>query len=224
MIDTRVQNQSLEADTECRDALIRLLEELQYADVEGLLQRLDKYAELLFQHNAIVNMVSRKMTQQMYYTHHFLDSLMILNCMTPVGASVLDFGTGGGLPLLPLKLAYPTIKAVYLDSTHRKIDALHLILEGLGLRSQHAVCCRLEDYALPANANRFDYVVCRAVAMEERYRKPLHQILKPGAKVMFYKAQKIDDLAGYKYRLEYETQHPILGYRRILSIEKKDLR
>ncbi len=207
-----------------KDALIEFLTELNYEGQDILLQKLDSYRQSLYEKNQIVNMVSRKMPQEWYWTHHFLDSLLAMKCLDLSGKSVLDFGTGGGLPGLPLKFAVPNLRVILLDATQRKIDALRQVLKALNEPEKMAICARLEDYAAAEKHPVFDYIVCRAVALEPRYIKPLRELLVPGGKVIFYKAQKIDDIAHLPYTVELEEQNSVLGYRRIISLNRKDLR
>ena len=82
---------------------------------------------------------------------------------------------------------------------------------------------RLEDYAFVARRPSFDFVLCRAVALEERYVPPLRRLLKPGGMAVFYKAQKLDDLAALKHEVLWETKDPDLGLRKLIGIIQKDL-
>ncbi len=205
-----------------KQACLSFLAEIGYQDSERLIAELDAYRQTLNEVNKITNLVSRKMPIDWYWTHHFLDSLIALKCMDFSGKSVLDFGTGGGIPGLPLKFAVPDMKLVMLDATNRKIDALQEILRRLNLDEKMAVCARLEDYSIGGKS--FDYVICRAVAIEPRYLEPLRRLLKPKGKLICFKAQKIDDISHLVSKTELEMQIELLGYRRIISIDRKDLK
>jgi 16S rRNA (guanine527-N7)-methyltransferase len=207
-----------------KDKLIDFLSEIQYPNPDILISKLELYQKLLHERNLVVNMVSRKMPLDWYWTHHFLDSLLAMKCLDFTSKSALDFGTGGGLPGLPLKMANGSLRVTLLDSTNRKIEALKQILLDLGKPQEMAVCARLEDYASMKGHRLFDYVICRAVALEPRYVKPLRELLLPNGMVVFYKAQKIDDIAHLPYKVEHERQDDLLGYRRIITVKRKDLR
>lgn len=207
-----------------KEALSAFLQEIEYKDAKVLISKLETYLAALYEGNAIVNMVSRKMPVEWYWTHHFLDSLLLMKAVDLSEKTVLDFGTGGGLPGLPLLLAMPSMKLKLLDATGRKIDALRQILVRLGLDPKMAVCARLEDFAIGTKAASFDAIVCRAVALEPRYRQPIKDILAPGGKIYLYKAQKIEDIALLPYHTEVEMEHELLGYRRIMSIKRKDIK
>ncbi len=82
---------------------------------------------------------------------------------------------------------------------------------------------RLDDYAFLARRPSFDYILCRAVALEERYVPPLRRLLKPSGMVIFYKAQKLDDLEKLQCEILWEGSDPDLGTRRLIGIRQKNL-
>ena len=158
-----------------KEHLVSFLQELELELPENLVERLEQFSYILREVNQKVNVVSRKMPIEWYWTNHFLDSLLILKCMTFSGLTVLDFGTGGGLPGIPLKLAVPDMKVVLLDATHKKILMVEEIVEEMKLEDCEPVCMRVEDFAAITRRPSFDVVLCRAVSMEPRY------VLPPGA-------------------------------------------
>ena len=187
------------------------------AEAETLLNRFELYLQELYSWNAQVNLVSRRMAREEYWTYHFLDSLLVLNCMDIKGGEVLDFGTGGGLPGIPLKIVRPEIKLTLLDSVGKKIRCLEEIIAALDLTDCRAVWSRLEDYASGSRKQGFDYVLCRSVRLEEAFRLPLQSLLKPSGKVIFYKGQHLDDVANLPQALIYDVSHPALGTRHIVA-------
>lgn len=205
-----------------RDSFAAFLLELGIQDAEGKMQGFDHYLELLVDFNARVNLVSRATPIEDYWTKHFLDSLMLLKCVDLTGAKVLDFGTGGGFPGLPLKLTGLACKMTLLDSISKKANALGEIVRELAVPSCRVVCSRLEDHK-PAIQDRYDVVLCRAVRMEQRYATHLDRLLSPGGCVIFYKSAAHDDLDGYEpsVLLDSETDW---GRRMILSVSKAHLR
>lgn len=201
----------------------QFLGELSITAPENLIPNLSAYQEMLMEYNQKINLVSRKMEAELYWTQHFLDSMLILKCLNFSGRSFLDFGCGGGLPGIPIKLAQPDSAAHFLDSSQKKIHALDDIIQWLGLEGTRTYPLRLEDLAKKENPAWLDFIICRAVAMEERYRLPLKKMLKPGGKVIFYKARRLEDLNGLDYTIEYETEDAFLGLRRIISLKRSDL-
>lgn len=121
--------------------------------------------ELYREWNARINVVSRKDIDNLY-EHHVLHSLAIaryLELHYPAGvtdgASVLDLGTGGGFPGIPLAVEYPEAHFTLCDSVGKKLTVASAVAEGLGLNNVECVNARVET--LPGT---FDWVVTRAVA------------------------------------------------------------
>ena len=108
--------------------------------------------------NARINVISRKDMDQLY-THHVLHSLAIAKLFRfPAGSSVLDVGTGGGFPGIPLAVLFPDCHFVLCDSIGKKIKVAQAVAEGLELTNVRCIQARAES--LPG---RFDFIVSRAV-------------------------------------------------------------
>ena len=121
--------------------------------------------ELYKEWNARINVVSRKDIDNLYQ-HHVLHSLAIaryLELHYPAGvldgASVLDLGTGGGFPGIPLAMEYPQARFTLCDSVGKKLTVAGAVAQGLGLTNVELVNARAESLT-----GTFDWVVTRAVA------------------------------------------------------------
>ena len=109
--------------------------------------------------NRKLNLVSRK-DMDNFPLHHVLHSLSISSFVnfTP-GSLILDAGTGGGLPGIPLAIAYPDVSFTLVDSVRKKINAVKEISATLELNNIEARWSRIEELK-----DEFDFVVSRAVA------------------------------------------------------------
>ena len=197
--------------TEPKKRFESYLEELQLEQIPQLMGKFEHYFQLLCYTNRQVNLVSRNVQPDKYWVQHFLDSLLALECLDLTDKTVLDFGSGGGLPGIPLKLVVPRCSLVMLDSVQKKTHALQEFVEALGLADTAVICARLEDYAFLGRRPSFDYVVCRAVALEERYLAPLRRLLKPSGQVIFYKALVLFYLFVEALQYNQSQYHAVLS-------------
>lgn len=108
--------------------------------------------------NSKINVVSRKDIDGLYL-HHVLHSLGIAKVMPFAdGSKVLDIGTGGGFPGIPLAILFPAVQFTLVDSIGKKITVVKAVAEELGLTNIEAMHARAEQIRGP-----FDFVVSRAV-------------------------------------------------------------
>ena len=108
--------------------------------------------------NEKINLISRKDIDELYL-HHVLHSLSIAKFISfPAGTTVLDVGTGGGFPGIPLAILFPETRFCLCDSILKKINVVNDISSKLGLNNIRTERSRAEDID-----GHFDYVVSRAV-------------------------------------------------------------
>ncbi|MFO7659568.1 MAG: 16S rRNA (guanine(527)-N(7))-methyltransferase RsmG [Candidatus Cloacimonadaceae bacterium] len=202
----------------------RLFLEQHFPDkTEILMIGFENYLNLLYETNQQVNLVSRQMTKENYWLYHFLDSLLIINCMDLCSEKILDFGSGGGLPGIPLKLVFPDLKMTLLDSVGKKVRCLEQMILSLELTNCRAVWSRLEDFSKPAQIEKYDLIFCRSVKLESGFIEPLHKLLKPGGKVVFYKAQSMEDVSVLPEIEICDVSLPEIGKRRIVTAPRQSL-
>jgi len=128
--------------------------------------------------NSKINVISRKDMESLY-EKHVLHSLSIAAAFEwAPGTEVVDLGTGGGFPGIPLAIFYPEVRFHLVDSIGKKIKVVEAVAEGLGLKNVTAQHSRIEDI----KNRKFDFVVSRAVAPLQhlwQWSRPL--LKKPSA-------------------------------------------
>lgn len=129
-----------------------------------VMERLSMYVAALCAWNQKVNLISRT-DEQNIWNKHILSSLSLLTKFSiHEGSSLLDLGTGGGLPGIPLAILLPTSKFTLVDSIQKKINAVQEIIGELGLGNAMAICGRAEILSRQDEyQNKFDHVIARAV-------------------------------------------------------------
>jgi len=135
-------------------------------------QLLVRYAQMLESWNTKVNLISRKEDAPVLIRHVFHSLLPSLVHNFRDGETVLDLGTGGGLPGIPLAIMYPQVQFLLVDSTGKKITACSAMIEELGLTNARAMHTRVEELKGLA----FNTILSRQVApLKElsRYAAPL---------------------------------------------------
>ena len=122
--------------------------------------RLQEYCELLREWNAKINLVSRKDMDRLETKHlaHCLTITQFLRLMPK--ARLLDVGTGGGLPGIPLAICYPQAHFTLIDSIGKKVMVVEDMIQKLGLKNIEVRRGRVEE--LPRK-RRYDFVIGRAV-------------------------------------------------------------
>jgi 16S rRNA (guanine527-N7)-methyltransferase len=198
----------------------RFLERAFTDRAEALLAAFERYRAWLVSENARVNLFSRRTDADDIWTAHFLDSLLSTGYVDFAGRGVLDFGTGGGLPGIPLAIVFPDAAVTLLDSTKKKIAAVTRAAEIIGLENCRFSEQRIEDVV---GQRRFDIIVSRSVKIEPAYKPVLLRLLKPNGKIVLYKSRILDDVSQFDNVEifdvdDVDTETAGLGERKIVVV------
>lgn len=169
--------------------------------------------------NTKINVVSRKDIDELYL-RHVLHSLGIAKILPfKSGSKILDVGTGGGFPGIPLAILFPEVHFHLVDSIGKKIRVVEEVVEGLQLKNVQATNDRVENIS-----GKYDFIVSRAVAQMETFvhwvngkiaKKNNHDLkngilyLKGGdlsEELKIYRTAAIYPLADYYEEDFYETK------------------
>lgn len=148
------------------------------------------YMECFLEENSKVNLISKNDEKYLWEKHVF-DSLAIesfFNKYSPKCTTLLDIGTGGGFPSVPIALTYPKIQVTALDSIAKKIRAIESIKEKLQIKNLTPVCSRVEN-----TDGKFDIVTSRAVSSLDKICVYALPKLKKNGYFVAYKSKKSEE-------------------------------
>lgn len=154
--------------------------------------RFDAYAALITEWNERINLTNITDPQEIQIKH-FLDSLSVLTLPhLPEKATVIDVGTGAGVPGLPLKLVRPQWEITLMDSTRKKIDFLNLVIENLKLTGIRAIQMRAEEAGQDIHhREKYDIVMARSVARMPALAEYLLPLCKVGGLCIAMKGETV---------------------------------
>ena len=148
----------------------------------------EEYMKIFLEENSKVNLISKNDEKYLWEKHVF-DSLAIENFFEKFDTSkikaILDIGTGGGFPSIPIAITYPHLKVTALDSIAKKIRAVQTIKDKLNIKNLEPTCTRVEN--LDA---KFDMVTSRAVSSLKNICEYALPKLKKGGYFVAYKSRK----------------------------------
>lgn len=131
---------------------------------DAQLAQFAQYADLLRAWNAHTN-VTAIATPEAIYRRHFLDSLSLALVWGDAPQQLIDIGSGGGFPGVPLKILRPELQLTLVDSVGKKTAFLEQLVKTLGLQQVRVLTARIEALGRdPAERERYDVVTARAVA------------------------------------------------------------
>jgi len=170
------------------------LQQLGVSLKEEQLNQFYQYYEMLIEKNKVMNLTAITEYEEVIHKH-FLDSISIVLWKGfSQKASFIDIGTGAGFPGIPLKIAFPDLSVVLLDSLRKRVDFLNDVIQKLNLRNITAVHGRAEDFGkMKEYREQFDFCVSRAVANLATLCEYSLPFVKVGGNFIAYKAEKAEE-------------------------------
>lgn len=149
------------------------------------------FIRLFEEYNSHTNLMSKNDVQKLA-EKHIPDSLAIERFFEKYGnpKNILDIGTGGGFPSVPIAIKYPEINVCALDSISKKIKFIELVKEKLHLENLFPICTRIEDFK---EKEKFDVATSRAVADLSVILEYSASFVKKNGYFVAYKSKTADE-------------------------------
>lgn len=205
------------------------------------LEQFYQYYELLIDRNKVMNLTAITELEDVIFKH-FIDSLSLVKVRDNLinsKISLIDVGSGAGFPGIPLKIVFPNISVLLLDSLNKRVVFLNDVIKNLDLSGIKAVHGRAEEFGQNQEyREKFDLCVSRAVANISTLAEYCIPLIKVGAIFVAYKSEKIEDelnkgknainILGSKVELiekfilpGTEAERDLVVIRKIKSTQKK---
>ncbi len=151
------------------------------------------YYEMLVEKNKVMNLTGITEFEEVVQKH-FIDSIMYSEQLIKEDGSLIDVGTGAGFPGIPLKIVYPKLSVVLLDSLNKRVKFLNEVIEALELEQIETIHSRAEDGGRnPKLREQFTYAVSRAVANLATLSEYCMPFVVVGGKFISYKSGKVEE-------------------------------
>ena len=174
----------------------------------------NKFKEVFLLENSKLNLISKN-DEKFLYEKHFFDSLslkLFIEKYDIKSATILDIGTGGGFPSIPLAMEYPNFKIDAVDSIQKKINAVLRMADNLGLKNLTPINSRVESI----KDKKYDLIVSRAVAKIDKMVEYSYPLLDKKGYIVLYKSLIVNeelDKAKDIIRKYHLKIHPLIEYK-----------
>ncbi len=154
-------------------------------------EKFNAYYELLIKYNKMFNITAITEKEEVY-EKHFIDS--ILGADEIKGNTLIDIGSGGGFPALPIKIVKEDLSVTLLEATGKKCEFLKTVVSELGLENVTVINGRAEDLAKDENfREKFDVCTARAVARMNTLSEYCMPFVKPGGTFVAFKGDGLEE-------------------------------
>lgn len=160
----------------------------------------DKYKKVFLEENSKLNLMSKN-DEKLLFEKHIYDSLaikLLFDKLETPPKTLLDIGTGGGFPSIPIAIEYPEISVTGIDSIQKKVNAITNIAEKLALKNIKFIRDRVENL----KGQEFDIITSRAVAQTSQLIEYAYPLLKKDGYLVLYKSKTVNE--------EIETAKPLI--------------
>jgi 16S rRNA (guanine527-N7)-methyltransferase len=203
-----------------RELLIKHAAEMQINVSNEQAETLIQYLQLIAKWNRIHNLTAIRNQQDML-SHHLLDSISVSPWVN--AESLLDVGTGAGLPGIPLAILYPELRVTLSDSNNKKTIFQQQAQIELGLKNVTIKTGRVED--LPTS-EKFDGIISRAFSEMALFTNLTHQLLTNDGRWYamkgMYPTEELENLPDFvQIEAVHELEVPLLNAKRHLLVMKK---
>lgn len=173
--------------------------------------------------NEKINVISRKDIGNLYL-HHILHSLTIAKFIQfKDGSKILDLGTGGGFPAVPLAIMFPNVNFTAIDGTRKKITVVNEVIEIAQIENLIALHSRAEEHR-----KKYEFVVTRAVAKIERLKEWSTNLIDPNDQkhalpngIIALKGGRVKDETNDLSKKDYFETHPLINFIKEPYFEEK---
>lgn len=209
------------------DEANRIFQEISLTLTAEQYNKLTAYAKMLIEESTVQNVTAVK-TEIEIWKRHFLDAAYLLRELPDTGR-IIDIGTGGGVPGIPLAILKPDISMTLLDSELRKIEFCRKVIRELVLHVDTAAGRAEEISRMPEYEGRYDFVVSRAMAAGSMLIEVSVRYLKKGGRLIAMKGKQYDPsierfaeaAAALGCAVEQETMYTLDGENKHLIVLRK---